>query len=84
MPLIGENKFAENVDKLYATPHELVEYVGMLSLSCGLDGDEYLNSYNCDGDAMSVGSANIIQWNGMFDCHSITQLLDELKYMLIV
>lgn len=84
VPLVGENDFIDNVDKLFATPHELVEYVGMLSLSCGLEGDDYLNSFNCDGKSMNVGSAKVIQWNGMFDCQSIIQLLDELKYVISV
>lgn len=81
MPLIGENKFQQNVDELFASPHELVEYVGMLSLSCNLERDEYLNSCKYDGNSMNIGSAKVIQWNGMFDCLSIIQLLDELKYV---
>lgn len=84
VPLVGENDLMENVEKLFATPHELAEYVGMLSLSCSLDGDEYLNSYKCVGDSVNVGSAKVIQWNGMFDCLSMVQLFDELKYVTVV
>lgn len=83
MPLLGENNFIKDVDELFATPHELVEYIGMLSLSCSLEQDDYLNSYNCIGKSMNVGSAKVIQWNGMFDCISIIHLLDELKYVLV-
>lgn len=81
MPLLGENNFMKDVDELFATPHELVEYIGMLSMSCSLEQDEYLNSYNCIGNSINVGSAKVIQWNGMFDCLTILQLLDELKYV---
>lgn len=82
MPLLGENLLTDCEDELFATPHELIEYVGMLSLSCNLDQDEYLNSFNCDGRSVSVGAAKVVRWNGMFDCHSIAQLLEELKYVL--
>lgn len=81
MPLVGENELADDKEKLFATPHELVEYVGMLSLSCNLEQDDYLNSFNCDGRSMSLGGAKVVQWNGMFDCQTMVQLLDELKYV---
>lgn len=81
MPLIGDNKIQQNVDELFASPHELVEYVGMLSLSCSLERDAYLNSCKYDGNSMNIGSAKVFKWNGMFDCLSIIQLLDELKFV---
>lgn len=84
MPLLGENTPVDNGEKLFATPDELIEYVGMLSLSCNLERDEYLNSFNCDGRSVNVGGAKVIRWNGMFDCHTIVQLLEELKYVLSV
>lgn len=78
MPLVGEND-TPGGNELFATPHELVEYVGMLALSCSLERDDYLNSFHCDGNAMNVGSAKVAQWSGMFDGQTVVQLLDELK-----
>lgn len=60
-------------------PHEIVEYIGMLSLSCNLDADKYLNSYQQFDETVEIGSARILQWKGMFTGKQIRNLLSELR-----
>lgn len=65
----------------YATPHELVEYAGMLALSCDLEPSEYLNTWSFSGHAVEVGSALVIRLKGLFTCNLIKTLFKELMYV---
>lgn len=77
VPILGKDNLVKN--ELYATPHELVEYIGMLSLGCNLECDAYLNSYRCNGQTIEIGYAKIVQWNGLFGSDVIVQLFESLK-----
>lgn len=82
-PLLGpENDEPIEIDgksAFYATPHELVEYAGMVALSCDLDGSEYLNSYSFTGHTIEVGSALTVRLKGMFSCDLIRMLFKNLR-----
>lgn len=67
----------------YATPNELVEYAGLVALSCDLEGSEYLNSYSFTGHSVDVGSALTVKLKGMFSCDLIRMLFKNLKYFTI-
>lgn len=68
----GESKF-------FATPHELVEYAGMLALSCNTDTSEYLNTWSFSGHTVDVGQALVIRLKGLFTCNLIRALFKRLK-----
>lgn len=84
MPLLGQDveamQFikAESIE-FFASPHELVEYIGMVSLSCTLEHQEYLSSYVSQGKSVEIGSAKVIQWRGFFDTSIVGKLLTVLK-----
>lgn len=84
MPLLGQDveamqmMKAESID-FFASPHELVEYIGMVSLSCSLDQQEYLNSYVSQGKSVAIGSAKVVHWTGFFTTAVVLSLLTELK-----
>lgn len=65
--------------KFFATPHELVEYAGMLALSCNLEPTEYLNTWSFTGHTVEVGSALTIQLKGFFSCDLIKTLFRKLR-----
>lgn len=80
MPEIGEDTNEQELSgNFYASPHEIVEYLGMLTLGCTRDADSYLNSYQCLGRTIEMGQAKVIQWSGMFMCSTILMLLNELR-----
>lgn len=83
MPLLGQDADiqlikAESIE-FFATPHELLEYIGMVSLSCTLDQQEYLNSYVSHGKSVEIGSAKVVQWRGFFPTSIVLKLLTALK-----
>lgn len=65
--------------KFYATPHELVEYAGMVALSCNLEPTEYLNTWSFSGHTVDVGSALTIRLKGFFSCDLIKTLFKKLR-----
>lgn len=83
VPLLGSQQ--QNPCKIdgksnyYATEDELVEYCGMLSLSCNLESQEFLNSWHLDCHKMEVGYAITCRLEGMFTSETIVDLLKELK-----
>lgn len=63
----------------YASPHELVEYAGVLALSCNLEPTEYLNTWSFKGHTVEVGSALTLQLKGLFSCNLIKTLFRKLR-----
>lgn len=63
----------------YATPHELVEYAGMLALSCNLETSDYLNTWSFSGHTVEVGSALVIRLKGLFTCNLVKMLFKRLR-----
>lgn len=68
----GENNF-------YANPHELVEYAGMLALSCNFESTEYLNTWSFAGHSVDVGSALVVRLKGLFSCNLVKTLFKKLR-----
>lgn len=84
MPLLGQDVEATQLYKaesieFFASPHELVEYIGMVSLSCALDQQEYVNSYVSHGKSVEIGIAKVVQWRGFFATSIVEKLIIELK-----
>lgn len=67
--------------RLYATPHELIEYAGMLALSCNLEPEEYLSTWKFSGHSTEVGSALVILLKGMFSSNIIKMLFKTLRFV---
>lgn len=66
-------------EKFYANPHELVDYAGMLALSCNRERIEYLNTWSFSGHTVDVGSALCIRLTGLFSCNLIKMLFSTLR-----
>lgn len=64
---------------LYATPHELVEYAGMVALGCNLERQEYMNSWSFSGHSVEVGSALVVRLKGLYSCELIKMLFKRLQ-----
>lgn len=83
IPLLGPNQDKPSklngIKKFYATPHQLVEYAGLLALSCGMDKTEYLNSWSFHGHTIEVGTALVVRLTGMFTGELIESLFKKLK-----
>lgn len=83
MPLLGpqtmEPTELEGVERFYATEDELVEYIGMLALSCDLESSEYLSSWKFSGHSTEVGSAVVIRLKGMFTSNFVKVLFKRMK-----
>lgn len=65
--------------KFYASPHELVEYAGLLALSCHLEPTEYLNTCSFKGHTVEVGSALTLRLKGLFSCNLVKMLFRKLR-----
>lgn len=63
----------------YATPHELVEYAGILNLSCNMESSEYLNSWSVTGHTIDVGNALVVRLKGLFTCNLVKLLFKKLR-----
>lgn len=70
---------ADGQSKFYANPHELVEYAGLLALSCNRDPIEYLNTWSFSGHTVDVGSALCVRLTGLFTCNLIKMLFRKLR-----
>lgn len=83
MPLFGpqtpEPAFVDGAEKFYATEHELIEYMGMLALSCDMAPNEYLSSWKFTGHTMEVGSAVVVRLKGMFTSDFMKTLFKQLR-----
>lgn len=82
IPLLGKDGDKQMIDglpKFYATPHEAVEYAGMLALSCSFEKHPFLNSWQFDGLTKEVATAIILRINGFFSCQLIEKLTIALK-----
>lgn len=79
MPLLGKDGDKLNANGFYATPNDIIEYIGMLSLGCNREPSEYLNSYRCHGHSREVGNGTVVQWRGMFTCNTVERLFDMLR-----
>lgn len=81
MPLLGQDN-TDDEQPFYASEHEIVEYIGMLSLGCNLMPTEsYLSSYTPPNDCRTceIGSAKVIQWRGFFSSDILCQLWQALQ-----
>lgn len=65
--------------KFYASPHELVEYAGMVALSCNREPVEYLNTWSFEGHTVDVGSVLCVRLTGLFSCNLIKMLFRKLR-----
>lgn len=80
LPLLGKDDLsAETPTEFYATPSDVLEHIGMLSLGCDRQPNGYLNSYRCHGRSVEVGQATVVQWRGFFTCQSIERMFDVLR-----
>ncbi|XP_031627936.1 ribonuclease P protein subunit p40 isoform X2 [Contarinia nasturtii] len=83
VPILG-SETDELVDlngqsKFYASPDELVEYAGMLALSCNLESSEYLNTWSFTGHTVAVGNAFVVRLKGLFTCNLVKMLFKKLR-----
>lgn len=65
-------------EKFYASEHELIEYVGMLALSCSFETKNFMNSWRCDGHTIEVGYATTLHVSGMFTIDTIKDVFSTL------
>lgn len=81
MPEISDDHQQLRTDpsEFYATAHECAEYLGILTLACNRDRNEYVNSYQCVGRSVEVGHAKVVQWSGMFSCFTVWKLFIALQ-----
>ncbi|XP_055608071.1 ribonuclease P protein subunit p40-like isoform X2 [Uranotaenia lowii] len=63
---VPEFSLRQDEGKEYCSGDELIEYMGMLALSCDTDQEEYLNSYDFCGERIETGTAKVIHWKGFF------------------
>ncbi|XP_058839401.1 ribonuclease P protein subunit p40-like [Topomyia yanbarensis] len=63
---VPEFSLIEQPGKEYCSAGELIEYMGMLALSCDTEEEEYLNSYDFSGDRVEIGNAKVMHWKGFF------------------
>lgn len=73
----------EHSETEYCTGSELIEYMGMLALSCDTEEEEYLNSYDFSGSRQEIGNAKVMHWRGFFTVSQIeavyTSVLNAVK-----
>lgn len=84
VPLLGRDddvssSAAASVPEFFASAADVVEYIGMLSLNCELEADEYLSGYRCLGRSAEVGYATVAQWRGLFTTDTVWRLLEEMR-----
>lgn len=83
VPRLGPNSEdlieINGVSKFLATPHELVEYAGMLALSCNMQTSDYLNTWSFSGHTIDVGNALVFRLKGLFTCNLIKALFRKFR-----
>ncbi|XP_053694527.1 ribonuclease P protein subunit p40-like isoform X2 [Sabethes cyaneus] len=57
---------------------ELIEYMGMIVLSCSTEEEEYLNSYDFCGQRVEVGNAKIVHWKGFFTAAHVRTVFKKI------
>ncbi|XP_055533844.1 ribonuclease P protein subunit p40-like isoform X2 [Wyeomyia smithii] len=73
----------ENMDQELCSTGELIEYMGMLALSCDTEGDEYLNSYDFCGQRVEVGNAKVLHWKGFFTTAHVRSIFRQIIATLL-
>lgn len=68
-----------NDDKEYCSGAELVEYMGMLALSCNTTEEEYLNTYDFCGERKEIGNAKVMHWSGFFTPEQVETLYSFMR-----
>lgn len=63
----------------YATEDEIVEYIGMLALSCSRESQPFMSSWQLQAHTLEVGHAVTWRLEGMFPPETLTQILEALK-----
>lgn len=75
---IPKFRICEENDEL-CTPNELVEYTGMLALSCPMKNEEFINSYCCPGPYEESNNIRVLNLKGLFTCEFIERLFNEMR-----
>jgi len=74
----------EKTTNYYCTPHELIEFAGLLALNCYTNNndntDNYLNSLKIIGKTKNVSNLRVLKWTGLFSCEDIQALFKQLRY----
>lgn len=78
---IGED---DDDGKEYCSAGELIEYMGMLALSCNTEEEEYLNSYDFCGERVEIGNAKVMHWNGFFTPEQVEAVHNAMRRALEV
>ncbi|XP_058444821.1 ribonuclease P protein subunit p40-like isoform X2 [Malaya genurostris] len=65
-------------DEVYCNASELIEYMGMLALSCDLEEQDYVNSYDFCGERVEVGNAKVMHWRGLFTTVQVQSVYQQL------
>lgn len=60
--------------KIYASPHEIIEYAGMFALSCNLEPIEYLNTCSFSRHTIDIVNALCVRFSGIFS-HNLIKML---------
>ncbi|KXJ69691.1 hypothetical protein RP20_CCG026130 [Aedes albopictus] len=68
--------------KEYCSAGELIEYMGMLALSCNTEEEEYLNSYDFCGERVEIGNAKVMHWNGFFTPDQVEAVHNAMRRSL--
>lgn len=84
VPLLNLNEQNRDDDKEYCSGSELVEYMGMLALSCNTVEEEYLNSYDFCGERVEIGNAKVMHWSGFFTPGQVEAICSAMRRALQV
>lgn len=57
---------------------EMLEYLGMLTMDCAQTADEYLSSYQYEGDTIRVKNVQVVKLKGFFTPDMVIKLLDDI------
>lgn len=83
MPLLGPQlpspSEVNGKRSFYATEDELVEYIGMLALSCNLENQPFMSSWQLQAHTLEVGHAVTWRLDGMFVPETLIEILAALK-----
>lgn len=64
---------------------DLMEFIGMVTLSCNfVDEEGYLSSYDMLSDSEIVGRAHVGIWKRMFSTKQIVDLVTQLRLVMIL
>lgn len=80
---VPEFSLGEDVEKEFCTGAELVEFMGMVALSCETEEDEYLNSYDFCGERREIGNVKVLHWRGLFTTAQVEAVYDAVREALV-